>query len=975
MRTHATTMRSAGGRPVPLAGLLALLALLVALALPATGLGASITAHVGGDRAGSNGITEFTSGGSPVTFEYRPASGGSWADLCTVPAGQQSCSSDGPANNTTYVVRVKDASQGAAWRVLRTISYNGGNAEAGPSLAYESEVRTGSSASNVTASPNRDRDGGTTDEGLTRYHMLARTNPALPQACSAFNVVMSMDRSGSINSQAKREGLAAGAKALVDGLAGSAVTLRIDTFNSTVTQGTTLYQMSSAADRQAAKTAIDNLYSTNGQNYTNWDEALQTANNRSDTEIVVFLTDGNPTRTGANTQSTTVRQQHISYAIASANSVKAAGKRVIAVGAGQGVTEINLAAISGPVPADDYFTGDFDEMEQQLKAIAAQICGAKVNVRKFVDRAPGTPAADWTFTATAQNANDDLTITGTNNGTTIGAPAETVFSIGGLPATGSRGITVDEVMKADHDFGNAACRQGSYPSYGDVAGLGQSTKAQPIQISKDQEWYCTYVNLRHTGSLEVVKDLNPSGDPGRFNLSAQGPTPLTASDVGDGGTTGAGGTTVLTGTYAVSETAVAGTDLADYEATTVCYDRDDQQRTPVNEGGTVDVGRGDDVVCVITNTRGTATVTVTKVVQGAGQGDTAAFPMTLTGQPGFALGDGDSETFTVPSHREATLAEGDLPAGYDFASIACEIDGDPTGEATGPSITFTPATGQTVECTITNTKLPTLTVTKVLTGEGAEGDATRFPFTLTGREDFTLAGGESDTGILAPGEYAVAEGDLPTGYAFTGASCVRNEETIATGRSMDVALGAGDAVVCVFTNERETTPEPPVDPPVEPPVTPPVTPPAVTPDPAPEAPVEAAGTPVVNQLPPALAITKAGPARARGLQRITYTIRVRNTGTVAANRVVVTDRLPRNLTFVRASVSGRLVSGVVRFQLGTMRPGQVRVIRVVALATADARGRRVNVAQVRATGVSPRTARAATVFTPIQREVAPAVTG
>ena len=135
---------------------------------------------------------------------------------------------------------------------------------------------------------------------------------------------------------------------------------------------------------------------------------------------------------------------------------------------------------------------------------------------------------------------------------------------------------------------------------------------------------------------------------------------------------------------------------------------------------------------------------------------------------------------------------------------------------------------------------------------------------------------------------------------------------------------------------------------------------------------EVAATPDVT---PTLAITKTGPARARGLQRITYTIRVRNTGRVTARSVVVTDRLPRDLVFLRASRKHVFRSGVIRIALGNMAPRQVKVVRIVVRAPANARGARVNVAQVRAVDVRPRTARAKTVFTPVRRVVVPAVTG
>jgi uncharacterized repeat protein (TIGR01451 family) len=136
-------------------------------------------------------------------------------------------------------------------------------------------------------------------------------------------------------------------------------------------------------------------------------------------------------------------------------------------------------------------------------------------------------------------------------------------------------------------------------------------------------------------------------------------------------------------------------------------------------------------------------------------------------------------------------------------------------------------------------------------------------------------------------------------------------------------------------------------------------------------------TPVVPLTPtaPKLALTKTAPARAKVLTRVRYTITVRNTGKVAAKNVVVKDRLPSGLSFVRSSRVGSLSNGVVTYRLGTIAAGKSRTIRVWLLASADVRGTRTNVATVTATNVKRLTARAATIFAPLARRVQPAVTG
>jgi len=138
---------------------------------------------------------------------------------------------------------------------------------------------------------------------------------------------------------------------------------------------------------------------------------------------------------------------------------------------------------------------------------------------------------------------------------------------------------------------------------------------------------------------------------------------------------------------------------------------------------------------------------------------------------------------------------------------------------------------------------------------------------------------------------------------------------------------------------------------------------------------QAAQTPTTPTPRPRLAITKTAPSSARVLTLVRYTITVRNTGKVTARNVVLRDRLPGGMSFVRASRKSALRNGSVTFQLGTMRPGQRRTVTVVLIASVDVRGRRVNTATVSATRVATLAARAATVFAPLARRVQPAVTG
>jgi len=80
--------------------------------------------------------------------------------------------------------------------------------------------------------------------------------------------------------------------------------------------------------------------------------------------------------------------------------------------------------------------------------------------------------------------------------------------------------------------------------------------------------------------------------------------------------------------------------------------------------------------------------------------------------------------------------------------------------------------------------------------------------------------------------------------------------------------------------------------------------------------------PVTTQVRPRLGITKTGPPRARGLQRITYTIRVRNTGGRRPQRGA--HRPPAARPHLHQDqLRSTFRSGIVTVKLGTLRPRQV----------------------------------------------------
>jgi len=154
-----------------------------------------------------------------------------------------------------------------------------------------------------------------------------------------------------------------------------------------------------------------------------------------------------------------------------------------------------------------------------------------------------------------------------------------------LGATSSAAIPVSI---SGHTVSEVACGT-TNPSDYTATIDGDCDAGGNVTVAAGENKTCTITNSRKP-TLEVRKILSPTTDPGKFNLWI-GSTKY-ASDVGNGGTTGA--LVFAPDTYTVSETAGAGTNLADYDTVI---------GSECTAGGSVTLVPGDVKVCTITNTR------------------------------------------------------------------------------------------------------------------------------------------------------------------------------------------------------------------------------------------------------------------------------------------------------------------------------------------------------------------------------------
>ena len=323
----------------------------------------------------------------------------------------------------------------------------------------------------------------------------------------------------------------------------------------------------------------------------------------------------------------------------------------------------------------------------------------------------------------------------------------------------SGSYTVTEAGEAGWDLTGLTCNDGN--STGDLFTLTATFNVESGEIVT-----CTFTNTKR-GQIIIEKTalggddtFGFSGDLGAFDITTQGGSASQQFEV-------------VAGTYAVAETTIpAGWDLAN----TVCSDG-----SSVNA---IDVTPGETVTCTFTNTK-RGHIIVDKVTDPAG--DPASFDFTPNyGQP-FSLTDQAAPNDSGPLVPGIYAVSESVPAGWDLTSATCDDGSDPSTIGLDP--------GETVTCTFTNSKLPTLTIIKEVINDNG-GTATENDFGLRINGDLVLSG---VTTTLEVGPWYSINEDGISGYDFveiTGNNC-------PSALGDNVSLNPGEERVCTIVNDDQ----------------------------------------------------------------------------------------------------------------------------------------------------------------------------
>lgn len=551
---------------------------------------------------------------------------------------------------------------------------------------------------NLSTEPNRgfmrNREDTNTEGGMgsnigrtTGIWNQSRTNNDVPDQCG-IDVALVVDTSGSLGEAGMADEKLA-MDTFVTSFRGTPTTMSLFSF-STSSPGTgagnfpTPLPVATSAQAAIFQAQYAGWAAGGG---TNWDRGLAAAANSGHSyDLVVMLTDGNPTVIGATPDagaSAFNSYQDLDAGIFSANQLKQAGSRVVVLGVGPAVTaasEYNLRAVSGQTKGADYFNVDtFADAAVIMSNLAKANCQGGIEVQKLIVPAGGTVAnatpapAGWNFAAST-----------TATGVAVTAPTSTV--------TGGDGIVTFGLSFSNPTTSGAVQILETQQAGYELLPVGSGAGARnAVCINKE------------TGATVAVVDAGTAATPG-FTV------------------TGTAGALV---TCKIYNRVVPPASLATVKtATTIAG-------LPVSPGATVTAGQVIGYTITTTNTGGvpgtttlTETVPVGSTYTGTGQGWSCA--------TGSVAGTTCTQTVTVPAGGAVSTpftvtVVSPIPAGLTQIRNVVTSSG-----------------GSCATCETTN-PVPNLTVVK--TSDPAPGTAVRpaadgvDPTTITYTLTFTNSGG------------------------------------------------------------------------------------------------------------------------------------------------------------------------------------------------------------------------------------------
>jgi uncharacterized repeat protein (TIGR01451 family) len=364
-------------------------------------------------------------------------------------------------------------------------------------------------------------------------------NPNLPPRCG-INVMLVLDKSGSIASSGQTETVKNATRAFLTALSGTGAKVSIVDFSSSAARPVPYTTVTAESIANTFNPYLTTGYKPSG--YTNWEAAfgeVRAANALGPlADLVVFITDGDPTarntpggvQTGLPEGDVTAMRP----AAIQADLVKEQGSHVFAIGVGAAVTKpasaSRLTAISGfdsfpdtAFGAADYtLVQDFDDLAAALRQIAVALCEASVTITKLVDEGDGVfrPDPGWEFSASVSMSAGRYAWVqpapppGTGERTQLSnEDGVATFQWKPTDATATSTATVSETLQPGYAFVDATCLTVS-PGRRATHRTRSARPTATAIVGPNQYARCVFRNRIIPGTIEIEKAADPQGAKG-----------------------------------------------------------------------------------------------------------------------------------------------------------------------------------------------------------------------------------------------------------------------------------------------------------------------------------------------------------------------------------------------------------------------------------------------------------------------------
>lgn len=403
----------------------------------------------------------------------------------------------------------------------------------------------------------------------------------------------------------------------------------------------------------------------------------------------------------------------------------------------------------------------------------------------------------WTFTGT--NGWSSQNITTATSGVGVTGTRQTLTAA-------STATTITESAVAGFRVSGISCSSLGAGGTATPNLTARTVALDAAATSPGSDISCTYTNQRQR-TLTATKSLSPLADAGLFVMNANGTTGVEA---GDGATANA--LVDVGATATASEAAGTGTALANYTSTYSC------NTAPVTSGNGSTVNftmPNANVACGFTNTRKSASLTLTKTWQNAIATNAATVSssgFTNNATTGVSTSTGNNSTtgsgVTVYAGESGTLDESfssGSAVNYN-ATLGCTGTSGLAGTAPGSTLTVDPA-DTAIACTMTNArKSAQLTLQKTWSAGrlGDEATVSSSGFTNNASTGASVSSGNNTTASAAVTVYAAESGTIaevlgvgdPAEY-LASLSCTGSSGLSGATLTVDPA---DTAITCTYTN-------------------------------------------------------------------------------------------------------------------------------------------------------------------------------